>query len=283
MNIFSHYENFKSLDFLGFPNYAINIYGEIINTQTGTIKKESEPNRYNLFFIFGNNLRESKYPKIHLVAEAWYLQDRALWKNSPYVETIERYLEFFLIPCNDKKQTEYVNSYGNYYWITRSGEVWEDGFRLKVKPRYSKEGYADVSLAKIPYFRNRNVSVHRLVAKAFCPIPQHLLDLGHTFDTLEVNHKDANPINNRWWNLEWVVGMENQLHRQQKYKRRKYLASDELLRNVCFALSNGDLVFQVAQKFKLPFDVVMDIQNGVLPEYQQEFRQMYAMRKVQYP
>ena len=57
--------------------------------------------------------------------------------------------------------------------------------------------------------------VHRLVAMMFIPVPQELLDIGYTMETLEVNHilsgveyKD----DNRAVNLEWVTGSGNKKH-----------------------------------------------------------------------
>ena len=62
--------------------------------------------------------------------------------------------------------------------------------------------------------RKRNIHVHRLVAKAFCP--------GYK-NGLHVNHKDLNPLNNKWTNLEWVTPQENVAH-TWKHKRKQMLA-----------------------------------------------------------
>ena len=52
-----------------------------------------------------------------------------------------------------------------------------------------------------------NPRVHRLVAQAFIPNPQHLP---------EVDHVDHNPANNHMDNLQWVTGSQN-VSRQRRY------------------------------------------------------------------
>jgi len=80
--------------------------------------------------------------------------------------------------------------------------VYHDGERnLPLKERILKHwlthGYPIVAVA------NTKVSVHRLVAKAFCEGYQ---------EGLHVNHKDSNPQNNNHYNLEWVTHRENMVH-----------------------------------------------------------------------
>lgn len=61
-----------------------------------------------------------------------------------------------------------------------------------LKPYRNEAGYLRVNLFKNG--RMRHEYVHRLVAKAFLPNPEGLA---------VVNHKDADPTNNRVENLEW--------------------------------------------------------------------------------
>jgi hypothetical protein len=50
----------------------------------------------------------------------------------------------------------------------------------------------------------KKVSVHRLVARYFCPIG--------TKDQDQVDHIDGNKTNNNWLNLRWVTSSENSLN-----------------------------------------------------------------------
>lgn len=68
----------------------------------------------------------------------------------------------------------------------------------KLLKQYNKRGYLQVSLSK--NHKRYYFSVHRLVAQAFIPNPDNLL---------QVNHKDENPMNNCIENLEWCTAKYN--------------------------------------------------------------------------
>lgn len=69
-----------------------------------------------------------------------------------------------------------------------------------------------VHASKIDGRNGTNVclKIHRLVAHAFCPRPEHLKDV--PCDELQVNHKDGIKINNHYTNLEWCTNQENSIH-----------------------------------------------------------------------
>lgn len=55
-----------------------------------------------------------------------------------------------------------------------------------------------------------SVLIHRLVMRAFSPIPDH--------DSYEVNHIDLDSTNNNLTNLEWVTGEQNKWHYRESDK-----------------------------------------------------------------
>lgn len=68
-----------------------------------------------------------------------------------------------------------------------------------LKPTLNSKGYCRVELIDITGNRKR-CFVHRLVAFEFCDKQDNCN---------VVNHKDCNPLNNNYQNLEWVTQKEN--------------------------------------------------------------------------
>jgi hypothetical protein len=89
------------------------------------------------------------------------------------------------------------------YLVSNTGVIVN---RLRVdhplKPSKRPYGYLNASL-RIDDGISKCFYVHRLVALAFLPNPEHKTD---------VNHKDSDPSNNHVTNLEWVSRAENMAH-----------------------------------------------------------------------
>lgn len=84
-----------------------------------------------------------------------------------------------------------IAGYEGLYAVTDCGKVWSYRKNTFLKPFFAR-GYPKVRLYKDG--ANEQISVHRIVARAFLPNPQNLP---------QINHKDENKKNNCVDNLEW--------------------------------------------------------------------------------
>ena len=89
------------------------------------------------------------------------------------------------------------------YGITDEGKVISYKYQTPriMATYYQASGYENIKLCKNNQTTHK--LIHRLVAEAFIPNPNNLL---------EVNHKDGNPKNNKLENLEWCTDSENKIH-----------------------------------------------------------------------
>lgn len=79
-----------------------------------------------------------------------------------------------------------VDKYGNVYGKNE----------IELKQTYNSTNYKQVSLKLKNKRRYKKCFVHRLVALAFVD--------GRTKELNEVDHKDTNKDNNKWYNLKWT-------------------------------------------------------------------------------
>ena len=100
----------------------------------------------------------------------------------------------------------YVKGKGESYWL-RKGRV--------LSPIKDTNGYLLINLCCNG--KPKTINVHRLVAQAFIPNPDNLL---------EVNHIDEDKINNRADNLEWCSRKYNINYGSRNIRRR-----DTLIKN----------------------------------------------------
>lgn len=95
-----------------------------------------------------------------------------------------------------------------------------------LKPGHSK-GYPVVVLSNKE--ATKTFLVHRLVAEAFIPNPEH---------KKEVNHIDGNKTNNNISNLEWVTKMETMHHAIKTGLLTKEMMRESAQRGKRFAIKN---------------------------------------------
>ena len=96
------------------------------------------------------------------------------------------------------------------YAVTENGEVYSYKRNRYLKVRFDAQGYADVCLTKEG--KSKWFRVHRLVAAAYVPNPNNYP---------LVNHKDENPSNNHFSNLEWCTKSYNINYGTANDRRRK--------------------------------------------------------------
>lgn len=128
-----------------------------------------------------------------------------------------------MIPCQDclintflPKRGGNVKEIISGYYISEQGVVistrYNKGHGIKeLKQRLSNSGYLYVSI------KGKNYYIHRLLAEAYIPNPEH---------KREVNHKDLNKLNNDLDNLEWVTSSENVIHAKKNCKRKSKTSSN---------------------------------------------------------
>ena len=118
---------------------------------------------------------------------------------------------------------DWIHPFENMYSVSDAGHV-----RSEYRPKFSDTGefICWTKGRELKPFHSRRylmvkfssggiektLTIHRLVARAFIPIPERLLKLGLSYDDLEVNHKDGDPSHNCVTNLEWCTKEENMRH-----------------------------------------------------------------------
>lgn len=98
------------------------------------------------------------------------------------------------------EQYKKINGFEDYY-ITSWGRIFSTKVGMFLNPYLTEKGYLriDLRIGK----QKIHKKVHRLVAEAFIPNPDH---------KPQVNHIDGNKQNNSISNLEWCTNLENVQH-----------------------------------------------------------------------
>ena len=147
-----------------------------------------------------------------------------------------------------------VVGYEGAYKISSCGNV--RGFRYKgnFKPADNGFGYLTVCLTKNG--KRKTQYVHRLVAEAFIPNPDHLP---------QVNHIDENKQNNKIENLEWCTAKQNTNHGTAPSRR--------------LAKRNYKLIGDKVSKTKSSGEVLQfDLDGNFIARHQSPARASYAIK-----
>lgn len=121
------------------------------------------------------------------------------------------------------------------YAICSDGRIWS--FRLNKWKKLTVNKHRGKGYIYTPLRRIRNgkyvtctVSVHRLVAKAFVPC------IGN-YNDYDVNHKDGDPTNNHWTNLEWLSHQSNLRHAANTGLSRAL--TDSKVHDLCYMIQQN--------------------------------------------
>ena len=123
-----------------------------------------------------------------------------------------------------------IENYGGKYQVSTFGNV--RGLRGLLKPQKRNHGYLAVWLYNGNGKANQ-ISVHRLVAKAFIPNPEGLP---------EVNHIDEDKQNNSAGNLAWCSHKSNSSYGTRGAKISKSNTNGKRSRAICQYTLDGELV-----------------------------------------
>ena len=146
-----------------------------------------------------------------------------------------------------------VKGYEDLYEVSSHGRVrslYKHDFtknkdRLKSANSNGK-GYLNLVLRKNG--KDKTIGLHRLVALHFVPNP---------LNKEEVNHKDNNPYNNYYKNLEWATPKENAQHRDifgngirgEKVASAKF--TNEQVKEIRQKSLNGSTVLELAKEYNV--------------------------------
>ena len=151
------------------------------------------------------------------------------------------------------------------YRINNLGDIYNEKTKRYLHGSYSSSGsYPVVNLC----IRGKMYSrlIHVLVASLFVDKPQ----LTDPNLKLEVNHKDGNKNNYRWWNLEWVTRSANMKHAYANNllniktceESPKSLYTNAQIHEVCRLLEMGLHARAIYRKTGIPEYVSYHIKTG---------------------
>lgn len=140
-----------------------------------------------------------------------------------------------------------IKDFEGLYGITSCGRVWSYRAEKFLRPAKMK-GYFYVMLTKNG--KQKKMYVHRLVAEAYIPNPENYE---------QVNHKDENPENNCFANLEWCDRQYN-----INYGTRNKRVADALGKKV--RCVETDVIYnsmiEAARQTKIPYASIWYCCNG---------------------
>ena len=198
-----------------------------------------QPNRY-YYFMNGQVYDSNRNVFLNNVYDNYGRMNHYMMTNGNgkgiYVKKIESFVnrlstrEFKLIPNNNP-----FNIQGNRYGVNNYGVIY-DYYKCRYKDLHiNSNGYWHCNLTDNTNHL-KNIGVHRLVGYLYCINP-------YNDYSMFINHKDGNPLNDHYTNLEWVTPKENTAHVYNtgliKTKR-----SQEFIKYICELLQSRKYTVQ---------------------------------------
>jgi len=151
-----------------------------------------------------------------------------------------------------------IRGYEDLYLISDSGFVWSVAAKTILKHTTNEKGYRRVTLSKNSELKN--ITVHRLVARAF---------VENLHFKKQVNHIDGDKKNNFKENLEWVTPSENVYHSYEKglasnqgSKHPRAKLTEEDIPKIFQLRDGGKTNLEIAEVFDVSRQAISKVLNG---------------------
>lgn len=172
-----------------------------------------------------------------------------------------------------------INGIVSNYIINSDAVVYNTKRNMVMKPNRKKKQPKVLNKKTMDYLGLRlsvngvyhDVLLHRIVALAYIPLPEALVNKGYTVDMLEVDHLDCDKSHNEYTNLEWVTPQENMrrmfannLDRHCSGENHGLCSyTDEQIRRVCKLLEENKLnMTEISRITEVPYKTISKIKNG---------------------
>lgn len=144
------------------------------------------------------------------------------------------------------------------YFITKDGRVFNK-HNKQLSPVNNGKGYLILNINIDG--KRKCKALHRMLAEAFIPNPNNLP---------EVNHKDANRMNNSLDNLEWVTHGQNIKHSYTMQNRSavgvnntNVILTEEIVKEICELLQKG-VKSSKLRDLGYPYNIVRKIKSKAI-------------------
>ena len=267
MRYFDKLDKFRSMEKAGYPDYVVNLRGDIVNTRTRHISYAATRGGTGLNIVKRDKSGESIYwcTISYMVAVAWCDEPESMWKYSRYARQI-KYAKIFF----DELRSDFIrptvirDQYDRWYYVSRAGYLVNSSTFTRVYGTNSTSGYIQVSLRDDGQHITRYM--HRLVADAFLDVGPDLEKNGWDKTNLYVDHINCNKHDNRVENLEWVTPAEN-TKRAHKTGCVIPKMSEAQLEDVFILLSALKTDKEINEALHIPIPTICDIRRRRYEKY----------------